>query len=376
MDFASDVVALTRRLVSFNTINPPGNEYDCARFLSSILEKGGFRIEYHDLEKERPNIIARLNDDPKSRPLCFSGHIDTVPLGASPWSRDPFNGEIDGNKLYGRGSSDMKGGVAAMVIASLRLAELSRGEADIMLILSVGEEMGCRGAEHLVKSGALSCHAGALIVGEPTSNYPLIGHKGALFLEGLTQGIAAHGSMPEKGVNAIYKAARGIMKLESFDFGRSPHPIHGSPSLNVGTIAGGEMANIVPDKTVFGIDIRTVPGQDNAAVLETIRTVLGPDVTVTCITRAEPVATDPENEWVQQVFDIMKPYHPARPVPRIAPYFTDASPLVPALGNPPTLLLGPGEPGMAHTTDEFCYISKLEEAAEAYCEIGKRWCGL
>lgn len=376
MDYSSDVVALTRKLLSFNTINPPGNEYDCALFLASILENEGFRIECHDLEERRPNIVARLNSGKERRPLCFSGHIDTVPLGASPWSKDPFKGEIDGNKLYGRGSTDMKGGIAAMVVASLRLAQVSRGKADIMFILSVDEEKGCLGVEHLVRMETPLGRAAALIVGEPTSNYPLIGHKGALFLEGQASGITAHGSMPEKGVNAIYRAARGIVKLETFDFGCPAHSIYGSPSLNVGTIVGGEMVNVVPDKAVFGIDIRTIPGQDNAAVLEAIRTLLGSEVTVTCITSAEPVATDPENEWVQRVFDIMKPYHPQRPVPRVAPYFTDASALVPALGNPPTILLGPGEPEMAHKTDEFCYISKLKEAAEAYFEIGKNWCGL
>ena len=373
MNYSSDVLTLTRRLLSFNTINPPGQEYDCAHFLASILEKEGFQIEYYDLEERRPNIIARLGHDRKRLPLCFSGHLDTVPLGTSPWSRDPFKGEIEGGKLYGRGSTDMKGGIAAMVIASLRLAQMSRGTADIMLILSVGEERGCLGVEHLVQRGIPLGRVGALIVGEPTSNYPLIGHKGALFLEGQTSGVTAHGSMPEHGVNAIYNAARGIIKLAMFDFGWPAHSIYGIPTLNVGTVTGGEMANIVPDKAVFGIDIRTIPGQDNAAVLETIRSLLAPDVTVTCVTSANPVATDANHEWIQQVFDIMKPYHSERPVPRVAPYFTDASALVPALGNPPTILLGPGEPEMAHKTDEFCYISKLEKAAEAYFEIGKNW---
>ena len=173
---------LTRTLLKFNTINPPGRERDCARFLGELLETGGYKTEFYDLAAGRPNIVARLEGTSGKFPLCFTGHIDTVPLGATTWTRDPFSGEVEGDKLYGRGSSDMKGGIAAMVIAALRIAELSRGKADITLIISVAEETGCQGAQFLVDRGGIVGSAGALVVGEPTSNYPLVGHKGALSL--------------------------------------------------------------------------------------------------------------------------------------------------------------------------------------------------
>ena len=212
-------------------------------------------------------------------------------------------------------------------------------------------------------------------MGEPTSNYPLIGHKGALFLEAQTRGIAAHGSMPEKGVNAIYKAAQAVRKLEKFDFNFPSHPIFGSPTLNVGTITGGVNINSVPDQATIGIDIRTVPGQSNKDVYEILKSYLGETVELKCLTDAGAVSADPEHEWIQKVFEIMEPFLNERPVARGASYFTDASVLAPALGNPPTIILGPGEPEMAHKTDEFCYISKIEEATEAYVEIGRKWCG-
>jgi len=269
----------------------------------------------------------------------------------------------------------MKGGVAATVLACLRLAELSKGTAGITLIITVSEETGCQGAQHLARIGNVLEKGGALIVGEPTSNYPLIGHKGALFLEAQTRGIAAHGSMPEKGVNAIYKAAQAVRKLEKFDFNFPSHPIFGSPTLNVGTITGGININSVPDQATIGIDIRTVPGQSNKDVYETLQSYLGENVDLECLIDAEPVSTDPKHEWIQEVFEIMGTFIEEKPVPRVASYFTDASALTPALGNPPTVILGPGEPEMAHKTDEFCYISKIEEATEAYVEIGRKWCG-
>ena len=370
-----DPLSLTRKLLAFNTINPPGQEYHCVKYLGKILENGGFKTNFYEFEEGRKNLIARLEGRGNKLPICFTGHIDTVPLGAAQWSKDPFKGEIEGDKVYGRGSTDMKGGVAAMVIACLRLAELSKSTAGITLIITVSEETGCQGAYHLAQSGNVLEKAGALIVGEPTSNYPLIGHKGALFLEAQTRGIAAHGSMPEKGVNAIYKAAQAVRKLQQFDFNFPSHPIFGSPTLNVGTITGGVNINSVPDQATIGIDIRTVPGQSNKDVYEILKSYLGETVELKCLTDAGAVSADQEHEWIQEVFEIMEPFLNERPLARGASYFTDASVLAPALGNPPTIILGPGEPEMAHKTDEFCYISKIEEAAEAYVEIGRKWCG-
>ena len=370
-----NLLSLTRKLLAFNTINPPGHELQCAEYLGKILENGGFKTNFYEFEEGRKNLIARLEGRDNKLPICFTGHIDTVPLGAAQWNKDPFKGEAEDDKIYGRGSTDMKGGIAAMVIACLRLAELSNGTAGITLIITVSEETGCQGAQHLARIGNALEKAGALIVGEPTSNYPLIGHKGALFLEAQTRGIAAHGSMPEKGVNAIYKAAQAVRKLERFDFNFPPHPIFGSPTLNVGTITGGVNINSVPDQASIGIDIRTVPGQMNKDVYETLQTYLGKNVELECLIDAEPVSTDPKHEWIQEVFEIMGTFIEEKPVPRVASYFTDASALTPALGNPPTVILGPGESEMAHKTDEFCYISKIEEATEAYVEIVRKWCG-
>ena len=367
-----DALWLTKKLVTFNTVNPPGAERNAARYLGGLLEEFGFKVSFHDFDKERTSVVARLLSVRDRPSLCFTGHLDTVPLGSGAWSRDPFGGEIEGDRIYGRGTSDMKGGVAAMVAAALRLARSDKKGASLVLLLTAGEETGSQGAAHLVSLKGLG-PIGAMVVGEPTSNYPFVAHKGALWIEAQVKGVSAHGSMPEKGVNAIYKAARALVQLEAYQFGVPPHPLLGSPSLNVGTISGGTNINLVPDRTTIGIDIRTIPGQVEDAILKSIQAILGTDSEVKKILSVGGIATDPQNEWVQQVFNIVAPFLGSRPIPQAATYFTDASFLTPAFGNPPTIILGPGEPEMAHKTDEYCHISKIEQAAEIYYEIARKW---
>ena len=367
---------LTRKLLAFNTINPPGNERESARFVGGLLQTAGFAVDYYEFDDRRTSLIAGKNVNTDRAPICFTGHLDTVPLGLGKWVADPFSGEQAGDKIFGRGSSDMKSGVAAMITAALRLAGLHGGQAGILLVLTAGEENGCQGAGYLAGLGTVLGRAGALVVGEPTGNYPVIGHKGAFWLEAVTSGITAHGAMPEQGDNAIYKAARAITRLEKFDFKVRPHPILGGPTLNVGTVSGGINFNSVPDRSTFSIDIRTIPGQDLDGIQKDLQACLGEEVVLENLTAAPAVSTDPDNDWIQEVFGIMASYIGEQPVPRGAAYFTDASALSAAFGRPPTVILGPGEPEMAHKADEYCYVSKIEAATEAYFEIARRWCGL
>jgi succinyl-diaminopimelate desuccinylase len=374
MKVPSKSLSLTRKLISFNTINPPGQERKCAEYLGGLLQDEGFKITFHDFDEGRTSLIARIEGSGDKPPICFTGHMDTIPLGAASWNVDPFIGEVDGDRVFGRGSSDMKAGLAAMVIASIRLAKISKRVAGLTLVITAGEETGSEGADHLAKLGNVLGKPGAILVGEPTSNYPLVGHKGPLWLQATATGLTAHGSMPHKGVNAIYKAARAVTKLQEYDFDNAPHPVLGAPTLNVGTISGGLNINSVPDLTTIGIDIRTIPGITHSSLLEDLQSHLGEEVKLKSLLALDSVATDPQDGWVQEIFDIMEPFLSKRPEPRGATYFTDAAIFTPALGNPPTIILGPGEPTMAHKTDEFCYISKIEDATEAYFEIAKRWC--
>ncbi len=373
MDDSFDPIELTRTLVGFDTINPPGNERPCAEHLGGLLDDGGFSVSYHEFAEHRSSLVARIGGSADAAPLCFTGHIDTVPLGAAPWTVDPFAGEISDGKLYGRGTTDMKSGVAAFVVAVLRLArELSKGPG-VVLVITAGEETGCEGAYHLAGLGDVLGEAGAIVVAEPSSNQPWIGHKGALWLTARTTGVTAHGSMPEQGENAVYMAAHAISKLEDFDFNVARHAVLGKPTLNVGTVHGGLNINSVPDMAEIGIDIRTTPDQDHAAIRSHLAGYLGERVVLDPIVDVGGVLTDPTNEWMQEVFDVMSGILGSRPEPNTATYFTDASALTPAYGGAPTVILGPGEATLAHQTDEYCFTAKIEEAVEAYMEIARRW---
>jgi len=371
----ASATAITQRLIQFNTINPPGDEQDCTRHLGAMLESAGFEINYFEYDERRTSLIARLAGRGTKPPFCFGGHVDVVPLGLAPWSVEPFAAKVEDGKLFGRGSSDMKSGVAAFVHAGLRLAQTEERAADVVLLIVAGEETGCDGSKHVAELGVLP-ECGAVVIAEPTSNYPYLGHRGALWLEGTVTGRTAHGSMPELGENAVYKAARAVTKLEDFGFNERPDPLLGSTTLNVGTFEGGININSVPDRAKFTIDIRTIPGRDHAATVMELGQYLGPEVELTTKVDVVPVLTDAEDPWVQETFTLLEPVLGEQPEPRGAPYFTDASALTPACGNPPTLIMGPGEMAQAHQSDEFCVVDRIEEAAELYHAMARRWCGL
>ena len=366
---------LTQELIRFNTINPPGNEKPCAEYLGEILESAGFFVSYHDFAEDRTSLVARAGDGSKP-PLCFTGHIDTVPLGAMKWSKDPLAAHIEDNRLYGRGSSDMKSGVAAFVFAMVELMPHLKNTPGVVLVITAGEETGCEGAFQLVKQGDVLGEAGAIIVAEPSANYPLIGHKGALWLKARNQGTTAHGSMPELGENAIYKSARAITKLEEFDFNVARHEILGKPTLNVGTVEGGMNINSVPDLAEVGIDIRTIPGQQHSQVKDGLQSYLGEEVEIDTLVNVGAIWTNPLDTWIKEVFKIMTSILGEEIEIRTASYFTDAAALTPAYGGAPTVILGPGEPLMAHQTDEYCQIDRIDEAVEAYLKLAQSWCEL
>ena len=368
---AAGPVELTRELVRIDTVNPRSPESAAAEHVARLLEGGGFAVSRHAFAPGRTSLVARHGPGARD-PLCFAGHIDTVPLGAAPWTRDPFGGEIAEGKLYGRGSSDMKSGVAAFVCAALDVARADAA-AELLLVVVAGEETGCEGSAHVARTPAALGRAGALVVAEPTGNRPLVGHKGALWLEARTRGVTAHGSMPERGVNAIYRAARAVARLEGFRFAVPPDPLLGSPTLNVGTIRGGLNVNSVPDEAVLTIDVRTVPALSNEDARRALAGALGPEVELGTLVDVGSLRADPAHPWVREVFEVAAAHLEAPPRPESAPYFTDASMLTPALGGVPTVILGPGELALAHQTDEWCLVSRIEEATEIFRELARRW---
>lgn len=371
-----DPISLALDLVRFDTVSPPGTEAACAAHLAGLLEEAGFDVARHDFAPGRTSVVARLpGTDSDAAPLAFTGHLDTVPLGARSWSRDPW-GEIHDGRLYGRGASDMKAGVAAFVAAAIDAARagltLRRG---LVLVLTAGEETGCRGAAALAADGLLGAASG-LVVAEPTANRLALAHKGALHLRARTAGATAHGSMPQLGDNAVLKATRAVEAVRDLDFGLAAHPLLGPPTLAVTSVNGGAAVNVIPDGCTLTLDLRTLPGQSHPETLARLRETLGPDVVLDPPLADMPaVGTDPAEPFAAMAARLAAAITGREEAPIGMPYFTDGSVLQGAYGSCPTLILGPGEAGQAHQTDEWCATDAITEASRIYAAIIREWCG-
>ncbi len=364
-----NVILLARKLIAFNTVNPPGNENEIARYVGNLLVENGFKVEYIPFETNRLHVVAEKACFGEIPPVVFTGHFDTVPLGAKAWRVDPFAGKIENGKLYGRGSSDMKGGLAAMIVAAILASKDNSPSGGVRLVLTSGEELGCQGAEHLVETYGNLGRARGIIVGEPTANTPAIGHKGGLYLNLETSGITAHSSMPHLGDNAIYKVARAISKIEKFDFGVEKDKLLGFPAINVGKVNGGMNINSVPDHASFTIDARTTTKVDHQKLLNNLKKELGDEVSIETLVDLKAVSSNENDPFVQSVYAACNIRKGAGGFPKSMPYLTDGSVLQPAYGGVPTIILGPGQPEMAHQTDEFCYIKNIEQAVNIYKRI-------
>ncbi|MDR0207580.1 MAG: M20 family metallopeptidase [Pseudomonas putida] len=374
MNACEQAIELTRKLVAFDTTNPPGNEQPCAAFLAQLLIDAGFAVTLHELSPGRASLVAYLGNG-QGRPLCFTGHLDTVPLGKAPWSVDPFAGEIREGRLYGRGSSDMKAGVAAFISAALQERALIAQRAGVVLVLTASEETGCQGAAALVRDGVDQHHAGAIIVGEMTANYPLIGHKGALWLKLTARGKSAHGSMPEQGDNALYKVGRALGKIEQYQVASPRHPVLGATSISAGTLHAGSSINVVPDLAELCVDIRSLPGTSHADARAALLDTLQPDIAqVDAVLDLPAVFTDLADPWIATVYRLVEQETGVRPEPRGASYFTDACALQHAHPGVPIVILGPGTPHMAHQTDEYCEVARIEQAVRLYRRLIVDWC--
>ena len=365
-----DAVALAQRLVGFDTVNPPGQEAACAAFLVPLLEAAGFRVQSFSHAPGRPSLVARRGRQGSPRSLCFAGHLDTVPLGREPWSQHPFEAQVVDGRLYGRGACDMKSGVAAFLAAAGARCDTFPEDAELVIVLAAGEETGCEGSSHLASLGVPLAGMAGVIIGEPTANLPMLGHKGALWLNACAKGNAAHGAAPQAGVNAIRKAAEMVRCLDGFGAHHAAHPVLGSSTLNVGTFHGGQNVNSVPDWAEVGIDIRTVPGMAHSAVREELESLLRPHLHCLHVqTDMQHVFTPADAPWMQRVRRVVEQDAGATVVPGTTSYFTDASALKPLLGQAPIVILGPGNPAQMHQTDEYCEVAQIVAAVRIYGQV-------
>lgn len=369
-------IEIVQWMIRFDTTNPPGAEKALAEYLAKVLNGFGVKSHVDDLGEGRGNVIGCIPGKNEQPGLLLNGHLDVVPPGVQAWTHDPFSGVIDSGKLYGRGASDMKGGLAALVVAAGLIAQAGVPlKGDLLVTGTAGEEVDSLGAQDLLTKGYLR-NIGAAIIAEPSLLKLFTATKGALWLEFTTVGKTAHGSMPECGENAILMMNAIINKLTCYAFDYQPHPLLGGPSMNIGTIQGGVKTNVVPDSCRITVDIRTVPGQDHTRILEEMldilveleQTIPGFKGSFSILNNRAPVETDPEAEIIQMGIREARESLGLELKPCGVNYYTDASIFMPALGIP-VLILGPGNEKMAHQPDEYVEINHYFTAIRFYVAL-------
>lgn len=381
----TEAVALTQELVRFNTTNPPGDETPVIQMLEARLRADGFEtvtVPYLD-GKNRSQVVARLRGTGERPGLLFSGHVDVVPPGNVPWTVDAFGGEIRDGRLYGRGSCDMKSGVAALVVAAGAIARSGAAlKGDLVVAITADEERNCLGADELVKE-PLFDGIGAALVAEPTALSLYVAEKGAFWVEVTVYGKTAHGSMPQLGANAISAMAAFLSGWEQLYRTDDPvHPILGTPTLNMGVIQGGVKVNVVPDQCTIQVDMRTVPPLEHAALRAALEGLLDQVCAARSGTRWEvrilsdrpPVSCPADSALAVAIASAVSDLGGIDPTPRGIPYCTEACVWVPVLGIP-AVICGPGSPGMAHQPDEFVEVAEVELAARVYTRVAAELLG-
>jgi succinyl-diaminopimelate desuccinylase len=373
------VIELTGDLVRFRSVNPPGNEGEVADYLAGRLRALGLQAEIQVVQEGRANVIARLRGG-DAPPLVFTGHLDVVPPGGQPWEHDPFAAEMANGRMYGRGTADMKGGVAAIVTAMAALARAGfQPVGDIILAATCGEEAGMLGAIAMVNAASLPS-GGRLVVAEPTDLNVFHGEKGVLWLKVRALGRTAHGSMPWLGANAISAIARLIPQLEAYPFPFEESPLLGKPSLSVNVISGGNKTNVVPDVCEIEVDMRTVPTQSHAELVDHVHRLaedvareVHPDIRIEVEVDQDVVAleTDRHHELVEATIESVRAVRGRDPEVGGVTYGTDGAHLGPGFSMP-VVICGPGANGMAHQPDEYVEVEQLVHAAEIYVDLARR----
>jgi succinyl-diaminopimelate desuccinylase len=260
----SDAVHLLKKLVQIPSRNPPGEERELAEYVVEWLKESGVDATLvSEPFAHRPQVVAAIRGDEGEPKLVLNGHLDTVPLGEEKrWSVDPFGGEVKAGKLYGRGSCDMKGGLAAMLLTAKVINASGRQlKGDLILHFAVGEETSEPGTKTLLMDKGYTGDWG--IVLEPTNLMVLTAEKGLLWVDVEIQGKPAHASTPELGINPIEKAADFITRLRVYreKIGVKRHPLVGGAVCSVTMIEGGIKENVVPGSCKVTLDRRLLPGE-------------------------------------------------------------------------------------------------------------------
>jgi acetylornithine deacetylase len=374
-----DAVALARALIKIDSRNPtlvpdaPG-ERASALALASVLDDWGFDVELQEKVPDRPNVIARIG--PRDAPtLMLNGHLDVV--GVDGMVHDPFAAQVRNNRIYGRGSADMKAGVAAMCAAALHAERFSSRQ--ILVAAVADEEYESLGMRALIESGV---RAEAAIITEPTRLAICPAHRGFVWIDVTFRGRAAHGSRYDIGVDAITHAGLVLAELQKLErtreHGRS-HSLLGRGSLHASMIRGGVGMSTYPEECVLSIERRTLPGETADTAMKEIEKACATvrshdsrlDARITQTTSQLPSDVSTDATIVRRLKRAMESERVPVSIEGMSAW-TDAA-LLNAAGTP-TICFGPGDIALAHAAEEFVPISEIETATRVLSRLVRDWC--
>jgi acetylornithine deacetylase len=387
-----ELVAFARELVATPSPNPPGDEREVAALVTAKLRELGVRdLETAGASEERPNLLARVGSG-GGRTLVLCGHLDTKPPGdLGQWRDDPYGAALVDGELYGVGSGDMKGAVAAMVFAAAAVAESEVG-GTLSLVLTADEEAGSRfGAQWLAEQGLL--HGDAAVLGEPCGierewEAVDVVSRGAALFRVRVRGTQMHSSLSDRlpAVNATVQMARLIERMDRELPGRLRYPpslVDGlAPTLNVGVTAkAGVFYGVYPGEAEFACDLRTVPGMTREEVEEDLRAFLRDAADDDPALEAElelelfvpATEIDSRHALVAALQEASGEVLGERRPPGVFPGATDASHLQLTAGIPTVAAFGPGFLPRAHAPNESAPVEGIVQAAEIYALAAQRY---
>ena len=368
-----EVIELTRELVRTPSVNPPADTRQCAEIILNRFKKEHMDAEIIEGRKRACNVVARLPGRGKGKVLLLNGHIDVVPPGGD-WTVDPFGAEIRDNKIYGRGASDMKSGIASGMAAMIGLKRSGLPfNGEIIFMAACDEETGSEfGTAYLLKKG-IGRNADFAIVTEPTNLRVELGNRGLRWLDVTVKGVASHAGRPHLGINAILYGARVIEAVHSIKFkNRNDAFDVPEPSLSVTMVHGGTKENIIPDRCDLVLDRRMIPGETAENVVkelkEAIQPILEKEKDLRIELKLRPNCWDPyllsENEpIVWAMVESVKEVTGKKPGIGAKAGCTDGSHLF-HRGGIPAALFGPGDIACGHKADEWVAIENISISTE------------
>lgn len=379
-DQGEEAVELLRELVRTPSPNPPGDTRAVASVVRRYLEEAGIPVEMIGPDESRPCVIARLGDT-AGPVLGFNSHLDTVGTGSlGDWTLDPYSGALTGGRVWGRGAGDAKGSVAAMCVAAKKLLQTRDSwRGGVVLALVSDEEIGGNGSRFLLANGHTD--ADAWVIGEMTGNRVAIAERGLIWLRIETLGQTAHASTPEKGVSAIDKMLDLLQRIRTElvpPMRAMTHPLTPPASLNIGLIGGGVQPNVVADRCSVVLDRRLLPSEHPETFEADVRRLLselserdpGFRAHVETVLSGPGIETDPNDPLVVAARGASAELGLAG-----EPIGFDQScdgRFYAELGIP-TVIVGPGEAGLAHTTREHVVANDLVVAANLYAGLARRY---